>query len=30
MDHLKASAAMFADVGDSDQPHPEIWKLVEW
>lgn len=30
MYHLKASAAIFAEVGESDEPHPEIWKLVEW
>jgi tetratricopeptide (TPR) repeat protein len=29
-DHIRSSAAIFADVGSADELHPEIWKLVEW
>ena len=29
-DHVKASAAIFAEVSGPDELHPEIWKLVEW
>ena len=29
-EHIRASAAIFADVGSPDELHPEIWKLVEW
>ena len=30
IEHLKASAAILSDVGEPDEPQPEIWKLVEW
>ncbi|MEX0874613.1 MAG: BTAD domain-containing putative transcriptional regulator [Actinomycetota bacterium] len=30
MSHQRMSAAIFAEVGESDELHPEIWKLVEW
>src|SRR5581483_3978944 len=30
LEHIKTSAAIFADVGSPDELHPEIWKLVEW
>jgi tetratricopeptide (TPR) repeat protein len=30
MEHLKASAALFSDIGEPDRAQPEIWKLVEW
>jgi tetratricopeptide (TPR) repeat protein len=29
-EHIRESAAIFADVGSPDELHPEIWKLVEW
>jgi tetratricopeptide (TPR) repeat protein len=29
-EHIRSSAAIFADVGSPDELHPEIWKLVEW
>ena len=28
--HLRLSAAIFADVGETDELRPEIWKLTEW
>ena len=30
MDHLKAAAAILAEVGEPGVMHPEVWKLVEW
>ncbi len=30
MGHLRLSAAIFADVGEPNELHPEIWKLTEW
>jgi hypothetical protein len=30
MSHQRMSAAIFAEVGSSDELRPEIWKLVEW
>jgi DNA-binding SARP family transcriptional activator len=30
VEHVKASAAIFVDVGDPDELRPEVWKLVEW
>jgi hypothetical protein len=30
MVHLKATVRIFAEVGESGEPQPEIWKLVEW
>ena len=30
MEHLKAAAALFADVDDARERRPEIWMLVEW
>ncbi len=30
MSHQRISAAIFAEVGESDELRPEIWKLVEW
>jgi tetratricopeptide (TPR) repeat protein len=34
MDHLKRAAAAFAEIGaeagETGEPQPEIWKLVEW
>jgi hypothetical protein len=30
MAHLRMSAAIFAEVGEPDELHPEVWKLVEW
>lgn len=30
MDHLKQAVTIFADVGEPDELHPEVWKLVEW
>jgi len=29
-DHIRSSAAIFADVGSPDELYPEVWKLVEW
>ena len=30
LEHIKTSAAIFADVGSPDELTPEVWKLVEW
>ena len=30
MERVRASAAILADIGEADQPQPEIWKLIEW
>ena len=30
MAHLKAAVEIFAEIGTSDEPSPEIWKLVRW
>jgi DNA-binding SARP family transcriptional activator/tetratricopeptide (TPR) repeat protein len=30
IEHVKVSAAILMDVGEPDEPQPEIWKLVEW
>ena len=30
MGHLKTAVQIFAEVGEEDQPRPEIWKLVRW
>jgi tetratricopeptide (TPR) repeat protein len=30
MVHLKEAVSIFAEVGESGEPQPEIWKLVEW
>jgi DNA-binding SARP family transcriptional activator len=30
MAHLKAAVSIFAEVGESGELQPEIWKLVEW
>jgi len=30
MEHLKQSAAIFADLDDAEHRRPEIWTLVEW
>jgi DNA-binding SARP family transcriptional activator/tetratricopeptide (TPR) repeat protein len=30
MEHLKRAVALFAEVGSSEGPDPEIWKLVDW
>ncbi|HET7529508.1 MAG TPA: AAA family ATPase [Mycobacteriales bacterium] len=30
MEHLKAAAALFAEVDDARERRPEIWMLVEW
>jgi hypothetical protein len=30
MAHLKRAVAIFAEIGQRDDPRPEIWKLVEW
>jgi DNA-binding SARP family transcriptional activator/tetratricopeptide (TPR) repeat protein len=30
MEHVKRSVAILTDIGEADEPLPEIWKLVEW
>ena len=30
MAHLKSAVAIFAEVGGSEEPRPEVWKLVRW
>lgn len=30
MDELKAAVAIFAEIGDSEDLRPEVWKLVSW
>jgi hypothetical protein len=30
MGHLKQAVTIFAEIGEPDDPRPEIWKLVEW
>ena len=30
MEHLKKAVAIFAEVGETGEPQPEIWKLVDW
>jgi DNA-binding SARP family transcriptional activator len=30
MSHQRMAAAIFAEVGETDELRPEIWKLVEW
>ncbi len=30
IEHVKRSAAIFAEVGEPGLMEPEIWKLVEW
>jgi len=30
MAHLKRAVTLFADIGEPENPQPEIWKLFEW
>ncbi len=30
MEHLKKAVAIFAEIGETGEPQPEIWKLVDW